>query len=735
MKRRTFLLGAAAVGAGGLVLGYRAWSDRFEAQAAELTTGDGGTLIAGWVKIGADDSVTVYVPHVDMGQGVHTALAMMLAEELDADWSKVRAERAPGEKAFANRFLAEGWILQGLKVPRFLDGTVDTAFAEAARFINLQITGGSTAMRFTGQVGMRIVGAAARSMLVEAAARRWQVDVGELSTAKSVVTHAKSGRTARYGELVAVAAKLPVPASPPLKPRESYRIIGTSPARFDIPPKVKGAPLYAIDVRLPEMRYAAVMSAPVHGGTLKSVDAAPAQAVKGVEQVVSFENGVGVIAGSYWQAQKGLAALRPVFSDGGNGGVSSASLAAAQERALAGTEGKSMVKLGDAEAALQQAGARIVEAVYHVPFLHHAAMEPINATAQLKDGKLSIWSGEQDALGAKMKLAAISGLAAENVILHAMPVGGSFGRRVSVTTRHLEQVVQLAKAASPHPVQMIWSREEDFTQGTYRPQVASRIRAALGADGKPIAWVQAFVETPGRNEAFGLPYLIPNQSIRAVPMPVHVTQGSWRSVAHTQHGFYTEAFIDELAQAAGRDPFEYRRDLLPAGSRHRRVLEAAAEKAGWGKALPQDQGRGIALVESFGTVVAQVVGVSPGAPGKAPIVHRVVAAVDCGDVCHPDTATQQIEGAIVMALGAAIAERITIENGAVRQRNFPDYRIATMAGTPPVIEVHFLRSDGPWGGLGEPGVPPVAPALANALFAATGRRTRSLPLMTAVAAA
>ncbi|WP_119419556.1 xanthine dehydrogenase family protein molybdopterin-binding subunit [Desertibaculum subflavum] len=733
MKRRTFLLGAAAIGTGGLVLGYRAWSDRFEAQAAQLTAGDGGKLIAGWVRIGSDDSVTVYVPHIDMGQGTATALAMMLAEELDADWSKVRPERAPGEKAFANRFLAEGWILQGLKVPRFLDGAVDVGFAEAARFVNLQITGGSTAVRFTGQVGMRIVGAAARSMLVEAAAKRWGVSAAELATADSVVTHAKSGRAARYGELAAAAAELSVPSSPPLKARETYRIIGTSPARFDIPAKVKGAPLYAIDLRLPEMRYAAVMSAPVHGGALQSLDPAPAQAVKGVEQVVKFPHGIGVIARNWWQAQKGLAALKPVFSDGGNGNVSSASLAATQESALGAADGKSMVKLGDAEAALQQPGARIVEATYHVPFLHHAAMEPINATAQVKDGRLTVWGGEQDALGAKMKLVQLSGFAADKVTLHPLPVGGSFGRRVTVTTRHLEQVVELAKAASPNPVQMIWSREEDFAQGTYRPQVASRIRAALGPDGKPTAWSQSFVETPGINEAIGLPYPIPNQSIRAVPVPVHVTQGSWRSVAHTQHGFYTETFIDELAQAAGRDPFEYRRDLLPAGSRQRRVLEIAAEKAGWGKPLPEGRGLGIALVESFGTVVAQVIEASQGRNG-VPVVQRVVAAVDCGDVCHPDTATQQVEGAIVMGLGAAIAERITIENGAVRQRNFPDYPISTMASTPPVIEVHFVPSDGAWGGLGEPGMPPVAPALANALFAATGRRARSLPLKLAAAA-
>lgn len=728
MKRRTFLLAGAAAAAGGLVIGYRAWTDGFKAEAAALTTGDGGRLIAGWVKIGSDDTVTVYVPHVDMGQGTHTALAMILAEELDADWSKVRTERAPGEKAFANRFLAQGWVLQGWRVPRFLDAPVEATFTEAARFINLQITGGSTAVRFTGQGGLRVVGAAARVMLLEAAARRLGVPAVELVTRDGVVTHARSGRTLRYGELAAEASGLPVPADPPMKPPAQYRLVGTSLPRLDIPAKVTGAPLYAIDLRLPGMRYAAVMAPPVHGGRLASVDPAPARAVQGVEQVLTDDDGIAVIAGSWWQAQKALGRLRPVFTDGGNGSVSTEGLFAAQARVLASGEGKVMHEAGDAEAALRQAGARVVEASYRVPFLHHAAMEPINLTAQLKDGRLTVWSGEQDALGAKMRVAKIAGLPAERVAIEALPVGGSFGRRVAFNhPRHLQQAVHLARAASPNPVQMIWSREEDFAQGTYRPQVSTRIRAALAPDGTPAAWSQVFIDTPGRNEAYGLPYRIPHQSIRSVPLSVHVAQGSWRSVAHTQHGFYTETFIDELAHAAGRDPFAYRRDLLAPESRHARVLVLAAERAGWGGPLPPGRGRGIALVESFGSVVAQVIEAS--LENGAPRVHRVVAAVDCGGVCHPDTATQQVEGAIVMGLGAAIAERIDVESGAVRQRNFADYRIAGMADTPPSIEVHFLAGDGPWGGLGEPGLPPVAPALGNALFAASGQRARSLPLL------
>lgn len=727
MKRRNFLIGTA-VAAGGLVLGYRVWTDSFEAQAAALVTRDGGSLLGGWVKIAPDDTVTVYVPHIDMGQGTHTALAMMLAEELDADWPRVRAERAPSEKAFANRFLAEGWMLQGWRLPAFLDGAVDTAFGEAARFANLQITGGSTAVRFTGQVGLRIVGAAARSMLIEAAAQRWQVGAHELVAADSVISHPASGRTARYGELAAEAAKLSVPASPRLKQRQDYKIVGRSVPRLDIPAKVTGAMQYGIDLQLPGMLYATVKAAPVHGGKLTSVDPAPAMKIKGVERVIRLDNAVAVVAQGYWPASRGLAALAPVFSDGGNAALSSQGLQAQHERALAGKESKPVHTSGDVDAAFKGVPAnRIVEAAYHVPFLHHAAMEPINATAQFKDGKLTVWSGEQDALACKVSLVEWSGLKAADVTLIALPAGGSFGRRAR-PGEPLRQVMQLAMQMSPRPIKMIWSREEDFVQGTYRPALASRIRAAVDSQGKPTAWTQLFIDSPGRNDGFSIPYGIASQSIASVSSPHHVQTGSWRSVAHTQHGFYTESFIDELATAAGQDPFEYRRGLLAQGSRHRRVLETAAHEAGWGTPLPPGVGRGIALVESFGTVAAHVVEASIAEDG-VPRVHRVTAAVDCGEVCHPDTATAQVEGAIVMGLSAAIGEEITISGGAVVQQDFAAYPIMTLAQAPPRIDVHFVPSDGPLGGLGEPGMPPVAPALANAVFAASGKRLRSLPLV------
>jgi isoquinoline 1-oxidoreductase beta subunit len=736
MKRRVFLIGSVAA-AGGLVLGYRAWSGSFERHATSLVAREGESLLCGWIKIGADDWVTVYIPHVDMGQGVHTALAMLAAEELDADWSRVRAERAPAERAFANRFLAEGWLLQNAAVPAFLDGAVDMTFAEVARYLNLQITGGSTSVRFTGQVGMRVAGAAARAMLIEAAARRWGLPAQDLATADGVVAHAASGRNARYGELAAEAARLSVPASPRLKPRKDFKIAGTSPPRFDIPAKVRGAAGYGIDIQLPGMLYAAVKAAPIHGGRLVAVDPAPALHMPGVERVVPLERAVAVVARSYWQASRALAALSPRFSDGGHGAVSSSTLFAQQDHALASGGGTPVRSTGDAEAALRRApAARIVEATYRVPFLHHASMEPINATAQLVDGKLTVWAGEQDALGSRASLAKSVGLSLADVALVPLPVGGAFGRRAAQSAGYLEPAARIATAMAPRPVKLIWAREEDVAQGTYRPALTSRLHAALGPDGRPLAWSQLYVDNPAvddRGAAYAVPYLVPNQSIRSIAAPCHVRVGIWRSVAHSQHGFYTESFIDELAHAAGQDPFAYRRDLLPAGSRHRRVLEAAAARSGWGEPLPPGVGRGIALVESFGTIVAHVVEASLGPPGasRAPRVHRVTAAVDCGTVCHPDTAAAQIEGAIVMGLSAALAEEITIDAGAVVQRSFPDYPLLTLADTPPRIDVHFLESDGPWGGLGEPGLPPVAPALANALFAATGRRLRTLPLAAA----
>ncbi|BCH28400.1 oxidoreductase subunit beta [Mesorhizobium sp. L-8-10] len=729
MRRRTFLFGSAAA-AGGLVLGYRAWAASYERAAIGQVQGEGEHLLAGWLKISTDDTVTVYVPHIDMGQGTHTALAMLAAEELDADWSKVRTERAPGERTFANQFLARGWIIEDRKFP-LVDGAVDMAFEEIARVIDLQITGGSTAVRMTGRFGMRRVGAAARAMLVTAAATRWSVPAAQISVRDGIVSDQASGRSARFGELAEAAARLPVPHGAPLKQPGEWRIAGTSPGRLDIPAKTDGSFGYGIDLKLPDMLYAALRSAPVHGGRLIDADLAPAKAISGVVDVLRLDNAAAVVAPSWCQARRAVDALELRFSNGDAKVLDGIALHAAQDRALSEIDGTDMVDIGDAVEAFEAAAeTRRITATYRVPYLHHAAMEPINITAQFAEGRLTVWGGEQDALGTKAKLVELSGLSGDAVTFHGLAAGGSFGRRIPVSADYLDHIVPLARAASPRPVKLILSREEEFTHGAYRPALATVMKASLGRDGRPTAWLQTFLAGPTRNEGFALPYTIANQSIRAIDFATHVRTGTWRAVAHTQHAYWMESFVDELAHAVGQDSFEYRRSLLPEGSRERKVLETAAKKAGWGEPLPAGHGRGIAIAESYGTVVAEVIEVSLRADGM-PHVHRVVAAVDCGTVIHPDTARAQVEGAILMGLGAALFEEITLDGGAVVETNFPNYPIMTMGETP-AIEVHFVSSDGAWGGLGEPGLPPAAPALCNALFAAGGRRIRSLPIRRAL---
>ncbi len=722
MKRRTWLIGTGAVVGGALgvgVLGLVGRDTYFAQRAKEIAR---PSLLAGWISMGPDDVVTVYIPHSDMGQGALTALAMMAAEELDVAWSQVRAEQAPADPAFANRYYIEGFLLDGKEAPGFARSGAMLAFGEIGRLAHMQVTGGSGSVRFTGQMGLRAAGAAARQMLLAAAAERLGVPATEITTRDGRASHAASQRTLRYGELVQRAAQMSTPSHVKLKPRSEFRLIGTAPPRLDIPAKVTGRTKYGIDVSLPGMLVATVMAAPVRGERLLRVDDAPALAVRGVRKVVRLPTSVAVVADGYWAAHTGLLALKPEFTAGPNAHVSSESIAARFNAALDSGEAKKVHAQGDPAKAR---GTRIA-ATYTVPFLHHATMEPINVTAMWHAGKLKVWGSEQDALGARANLAEVSGLAFADVAFTPMSVGGGYGRRSAPKKDHLAQAVAIARAMEPAPVKLIWSREEDFAQGAYRPAIATRIEATLDDKGQIQAWQQRFIDSPELiNEGFPLPYSIANQRIDAVPAPTHVRYGAWRSVAHSQHGFFTESFIDELAAAARKDPLEFRRMHVPADSRHRRVLDELARRAGWGTPLPVGHGRGLALVESFGSVVAEVIEVSMEA--NMPRVHRVTAVVDCGFVVHPDTGAAQVQGGIVMGLSAALGEAITIENGAVVQRSFPDYPILRMEQAP-VIEVSFIESDGPLGGLGEVGLPPVAPALVNAVFAASGKRVRGLPV-------
>ena len=725
--RRMVLLGGLGT-AGALVVGYALWPSHRLERANALAAKPNERFINNWIKIASDDTVTVVIPHCDMGTGIFTALPQMAAEELDADWGKVRVETAPSDATFANGPLGEGFILlsRGMtrdSLPAFLRGTTDNTFRTIAGYMNLQVTGGSSAVRATGVFGMRVAGAAAREMLVKAAAARWNVDSASCTTRLNRVLHAQSGRSLGYGELVADAATYTPSSSPTLKPRSQYTLVGRSIARVDIPQKVNGSTTYGLDIQLPNMLYAAIRISPVFGGKLTSVDASEVAGRRGVIKVVKLDDAVVVVADRYWRARDAVAALNPVFNGGGNGSVTSAQLKARRVAALASAELAKDKTTGDGADALN--GTHIIEATYTVPYLAHAPMEPMNATAVFKDGTLEVWSGTQDGLGARAFIAKTAGLPIEKVTFHLQPMGGGFGRRLPGFFNFLEHAVRTAMAMPGKPVKLIYTREQDMQHDYYRPNVMNRMRSALNAQSIPIAWVSDYTTDSGPNGEAHIVYGIANQAYRSTKVETHVPVGPWRSVEASWHGFFVESFVDELAHAAKRDPLEFRRALLANAPRHLATLNLAAEKASWGSPVPPGKGRGIAMFESFGTVVAHVADVTVGSDGSLK-VDRIVSAVDAGMSVNPDGLKAQIEGAIIYGLTAALNGEITIDKGAVVQSNFPDYEMVRLANCPQ-IEVHLHESDAPIGGAGEPGVPPTAPAIANAIFAATGVRVRDLP--------
>ena len=707
--RRAFI-GAGSLAGGGFVLGVAGVAfapGRHGVVSADAA--DKGELTT-WITVTPDDLVTILVPHCEMGQGSQTGLAMMAAEELEAEWERVRIREAPALDAYANAYMLRAFTGESLPAP--LGRAIDYGAYRLARWFGTQATGGSLAVRGTGY-GMRMAGAAAREMLLAAASERFGVPAAECAAARSRITHAPSRQSATFGEMAKAAAAIPVPSHPPLKDPDTYAIRRTAKPRFDIPPKVDGSVRYGIDFALPGMLHAAVDIAPVQGGRLISVDPAPAKAMPGVEAVVELEEAVAVVADSFWRARKALAALSPVYDDAGHGDVSSATIFAAFDEAL----GAAPEMPGEA--------AKVVTADYRVPFLAHATMEPMACTVRVEGGRAEVWAGTQDPLNARSVAASALDLDTDQVRLTNLMLGGGYGRRLPFCFDYVDLAARIAKAMSPAPVKLVWSRENDIQHDYYRPAAMCRYAGALDAEGRPLA-VGAHYAGGGDRESLFLPYAIPDQRFDGRNAAHHIREGAWRSVLNSQHGFFKESFIDELAHAAGKDPYGFRRDLMDGHPRFRAALDRAAEMAGWGGPLPAGEGRGIAIAESFGTIVAQVARVAVSPEGRLR-VRSVHAAVDCGDVVNPDSAAAQIEGGVIFGLSAALVGEITIAEGRVAESNFGDHRMIRMADAPDV-QVEFIRSGERLGGLGEPGVPPVAPAVTNAVFAATGIRVRDLPI-------
>mgnify|MGYP001812104111 CR=1 FL=1 len=708
-----------------MVLGVAIRRGDRSGKVAGLIAGEGDSVFDIWLTIAPDNTVTAIVPHAEMGQGAHTTLAMMLADELDADWSKVRVLEAPAHKEYANYALAKGFAAGDIDFPGWLTDTVDGFFFRATQAMALQVTGGSTSVKTTGQFAMRVTGAAARAVLLAEAAEQWQVPVAQLETRDSLVHHAGSGRSATYADLAPAAVRRGLPDKPALKSSEQFRIMGTSVPRLDVPAKVDGTAAFGIDATLPGMKHAAVKAAPVFGGKVVGYDKGSIDDMPGVRTVIDLGDAIAVVADGYWQAKQALDRLPVEFDDGGNGRWEQGDIfdqfAVDLDRSAAAGDEEIDVEAGDARSALADADA-IVEAEYRVPFLAHATMEPMNCTAWVHDGKCELWVGSQNPLGFAKTAGEAIGIELENVTVHNQYLGGGFGRRAFP-----DVAVQAARIAAelPYPVKLIWSREEDTRHDHYRQASISRFRGGLDVDGRPTAWHNHYVNKHDPEEAPQIPYAIDNQRIVYTESAVHVPWGPWRSVDHSLHAFFTESFIDELAHAAGRDPYEYRRELLADEPRFLAVLDLAAEKAGWEEPLPEGYGRGISIHRSFGTIVAQVVDVA--VAGGALDVKRVVCAVDAGFAVHPDGMAAQMESGIAYGITGALYGEIAIRRGAVAQSNFHDYPMLRIDKAP-AVDTYIVDSGEPLGGAGEPGTPPIAPALTNAIFDATGIRIRELPV-------
>ena len=708
IKRREFLKTGAALGGGLLISLY---VPEFVSAARAADPAAKPAALNAFVRIGTDETVTVISNHSEMGQGIYTSLPMLLNEELEADWARVRVESSPVDAVYNH-----------------------TVFG-------IMMTGGSTTTN-SEYDRFRKMGAMARIMLIAAAAQSWNVDPQACRAEKGFVIHAASGRRASYGSLAEAASAIAPPKDIPLKDPKDFTLVGKPTHRLDTPSKTNGTAQFGLDVYIPGMLTAVVARAPVFGGKVVSFNADKAKAIPGVVNVVQVPSGVAVIAKGFWPAKLGREKLEITWDDGPGAAISTVEMRK-KYSAMSKTPGAVARKVGDPAAALAGA-AKTITAEYEVPYLAHCMMEPLNTVVDLHEDRCEIWTGSQFQTGDRAAAARVAGLKPEQVTLHTTLLGGGFGRRANPASDFVTEATEVAKAAKV-PVKVVWTREDDLHGGWYRPMWYDHFAAGLDASGNPVAWTHTIVGqsilTGTMFESFGVQkgidsssvegaadilYGIPNLQVDLHSPKNEVPVQWWRSVGHSHTGFSVEAFLDEVAHAGGKDPYELRRTLLGGQPRMLAVLDLVAQKANWGSALPAGHARGIATHFSFDSYVAQVAEVSVEKDGSVR-VHRVVAAVDCGRTVNPDTVKAQLEGGIIFGLTAALKTEITLEKGRVQQRNFNDYPMVRMFESP-VIEVYIVPSTEHPTGVGEPGVPPVAPAVANAIFAATGKRVRRLPI-------
>jgi len=713
MNRRQFMLTTSVVG-GAFVLGFILPSRQVEAAIiAEnpwTSPTTAGTEINAWLVVGSDDIITIRVAQSEMGEGVFTSMPMLVAEELECDWAKVRAEYAS-----ANRSLRENRVYQRMA------------------------TGGSGAVRRSREY-LQQAGASARARLIAAAAQQWGVPGSECQAENGRIIHSASGRQINYGAIAAAAAQVKLDAEPAIKTPDRFKLLGQSLNRLEVPLKVNGTATYGIDVRLPDMLYASVVTCPVFGGKLQRYDFDAIKSMPGVRAAVEIPNGIAVVADTFWRAKTSLEVMPLEWDFGAHANTDSETFWKTFREAL-DKPGVVANEKGDALAALK-AARKVVEADYAAPYLAHATMEPMNCTAQVRPDRVDVWVSTQNPEAALAAAAEIAGMAPENTYVHTCFLGGGFGRRFY--NDDVKQAVTVAKALDGRPVKLIWTREEDMRHDFYRPMAALRFRAGLDANGLPVAWfnrsvthsilsgirpddVKSGIDRTSVEGLANMPYDFAQHRIEHLIQNTHVPVAFWRSVGASQNAFAVESFLDEVAHAGGKDAVELRRLLLKEHPDWLHVLNTAAQKANWGKAMPAGTAQGIAIAESFGSIVAEVAEVSVSKRGEVR-VERVVCAVDCGHVVNPLTVAEQMESSVVYGLTAALYGQITIKNGRVVEGNFDDYQMLRLDAMPEV-ETHLALSGGnKWGGIGEPGVPPVAPAVCNAIFKITGRRVRSLPL-------